>query len=632
MYFTEAWEAIYRARVTDAATALGMALQDGRRIYLGSSCGEPQHLVRELLKVLPRYRDLELIQILSLGELPEDWTELQKHCRLRTFFVGPKSRKAVNAGIADYIPIYFSAAPKLLRDGPLTVDVGLLQVSSPDEHGFCSLGIGVDVNKSVSDTASVIIAQVNRRMPRTLGDSFIHVSNIHHFVEHDEPLLGITYRERSAIAERMARYVSQLVEDGATIQAGIGRITNSVLRLLEDKHDLGIHAEMITDAHLYLVRKGVITGKAKSLHRGKIIASFCVGSPELYDFVHNNPEVEFYPTEYVNDSRVISQNDQMVAINSALEIDLTGQVCADSIGHKVISGIGGYVDFMLGASRSRGGKSIIVLPSTSPDGRKSRIVSHLTDGAGVVGTRANVQYVVTEFGIAYLHGKTIRERALALINIAHPKFRERMLDEAKRLRYVYQDQILPPVFEPLYPGQWEKYQIFPEDEKVFFRPIKPTDERALQEFFYSLPDQDIYYRFLSAMRVFPHRNTQAMCNIDYEHEMAIVGVTGEIGNETIIGMGRYILDQKSNMAEVDFAVRAGWQRKGVGSFLVHYLCEIGKTKGVNGFMAYVLAANRRMLAVFHKLGYVVHTHLEEGVYEVEFRFDEPAQACLTEGN
>jgi acyl-CoA hydrolase/GNAT superfamily N-acetyltransferase len=583
-----------------------------------------------LIEVIPEYGDLELVQILSMGELPEDWSGLERHCRLRTYFVGPQMRNTVNSGMGDYIPIYLSSIPRLLREGGLSVDVALIQVSPPDEHGFCSLGIGVDLNKSAVETARFVVAQVNRQMPRTLGDSFVHVSQLHHLVEFDEPLLGMTYRERSAIVERLAQYVAQLVENGSTIQAGIGRITNAVLIQLEGKEDLGIHSEMITDAHLYLVRKGVITGSEKTLHKGKIITSFCVGSQELYDYVHNDPEVELYPTEYVNDSRVISQNEQMVAINSALEMDLTGQICADSIGHVVYSGIGGYVDFMLGASRSRRGKSIIVLPSTSLDGRKSRIVSHLSNAAGVVGTRGNVQYVVTEFGIAYLHGKTIRERALALINIAHPKFRERLLEEAKHLRYVYQDQILPPIFEPLYPGQWETYQIFPEDEKVYFRPVKPTDERALQEFFYSLPDQDIYYRFLSAMRVFPHRNTQAMCNIDYEHEMTIVGVTGDIGNEAVMGMGRYILDQKTNMAEVDFAVRTEWQRRGIGSFLLHYLCEIAKSKGVNGFSAYVLAANRKMLAVFHKVGYVVHTHLEQGVYEISFRFDEPSHVCLTE--
>ncbi|MCK8603960.1 bifunctional acetyl-CoA hydrolase/transferase family protein/GNAT family N-acetyltransferase [Desulfoferrobacter suflitae] len=631
MYFGDGWKSYYCERLIQADTVLDSIVRDGNRIFIGSGCGEPQHLVRSLLPLLARRRDLELVQNHSIGAIPEDWSDLATHCSLRTFFVGPKSRKAVNFGLADYVPIYFSSIPRLFREeGSLGIDVALVQVSPPDGHGFCSLGIAVDITKAGAETARQVVAQVNPKMPRTLGDSFLHVTSIQHFVEYEEPLLEIVFRERSAVAERIARYVSSLVEDGSTIQVGMGRIANSVLHYLEDKKDLGVHAEIITDSHLSLVRKGVINGSRKNFHQGKIITSTCLGSRELYDFVHNNPEVELYPIDYVNDSRIISRNDQMVTINSALEIDFTGQVCADSIGHKVYSGIGGYVDFMHGASHAQRGRTIIALPSTSPDGKKSRIVSHLTNGAGVVSPRSTVQYVVTEFGIAYLHGKTIRERALALINIAHPKFRERLLEEAKRLRYVYQDQILAPIFEPLYPGQWETYQIFPGGGQVFFRPVKPTDERALQEFFYSLPDQDIYYRFLSAMTVFPHRNTQSMVNIDYEHEMAIVGVTGEIGNETIVALGRYILDQKSNMAEVDFAVRADWQRGGIGTFLLHYLCQIAKSKGISGFTAYVLAANRRMLGIFHKVGYVVHSHFEDGIYEISFRFDEPAQACVTD--
>ncbi len=631
MYFGDGWKSYYCERLGQADSILDSVVRDGKRIFIGSGSGEPQHLVQSLVPLLRKRRDLELVQNLSMGAIPEDWADLTEHCSLRTFFVGPKSRKAVNFGLADYVPIYFSSIPKLFREeGSLGIDVALIQVSPPDDHGFCSLGIAVDITKAAAETAKVVVAQINPKMPRTLGDSFLHVTGIQHFVEYEEPLLEIVFRERSAVAERIAGYVSSLVEDGSTIQVGMGRIANSVLRYLEDKKDLGVHAEIITDSHLSLVRKGVINGSKKTFHHGKIITSSCLGSRELYDFVHNNPEVELYPIDYVNDSRLISQNDQMVTINSALEIDFTGQVCADSIGHKVYSGIGGYVDFMHGASYAHRGRTIIALPSTSSDGRKSRIVSHLTNGSGVVSPRSTVQYVVTEFGIAFLHGKTIRERALALINIAHPKFRERLLGEAKQLRYVYQDQIIPPIFEPLYPGQWETYQIFPGDKKVFFRPIKPTDERALQEFFYSLPDQDIYYRFLSAMKVFPHRNTQSMVNIDYEHEMAIVGVTGEIGNETIVALGRYILEQKSNMAEVDFAVRAEWQRGGIGTFLLHYLCQIAKSTGISGFMAYVLAVNRRMLGIFHKVGYVVQSHFEDGVYEIFFRFDEPAQACVTD--
>ncbi len=625
------WMSHYQENTGTAEEVLSSVLRDGNRVYIGSGCGEPQHLVDVLVGMLPRYRDLEIVQNLSFGRLPKDWSRFQENARLKTFFVGPRTRQAVNDGLADYIPMYFSAVPGLFRNEPLwAIDLCLTQVSPPDEHGFCSLGTSVGTSKSAAECARTVIAQVNPQMPRTLGDSFIHVSRINHFVVHREPLIEVIFRERSAVAERIAKYVSALVEDGATLQIGIGRVANSVLRYMEDKKDLGIHTEILTDSHLHLIRKGAVTGLRKTLHNGKVVTSFCMGSQELYDYVNNNPQVEFYPIEYVNDRRIISQHERMTAINSALEIDLSGQICADSIGHKVYSGIGGYVDFMHGAASAKNGKAIIVLPSTSPDGRKSRIVSHLTSGAGVVSSRSTIRYIVTEFGIAYLHGKTIRERALALINIAHPRFRERLLAEAKGLHYVYPDQILPQIYEPLYPGQWETHQIFPGDNQVFFRPIKPTDERAVQEFFYSLPDQDVYYRFLSAMRVFPHRNTQGMCNIDYEHEMGLVGVIGEIGNEKVIAMGRYILDQKTNMAEVDFAVASSLQRKGIATFLLHYLCEIAKSKGISGFSAYVLAANRGMLSVFGAVGYVVHSMLEEGVYDISFRFDQPSNTCITE--
>lgn len=627
------WRSHYLSNLGSAEEILRGVLRDENRIYIGSGCGEPQHLVQALNALLPSYRDLEIVQDLSIGTLPEDWSTLQENARLRTFFVGQRARKAVNDGLADYIPMYFSMLPGLFRDEPLwALDVCLIQVTPPDEHGFCSLGVSVGTSKGAAESARTVVAQVNPRMPRTLGDSFIHASTIHHFVEYEEPILELVFRERSAVAEQIAKYVSALIEDGSTLQVGIGRVANSVLRHLEDRKDLGIHTDILTDSHLHLIRKGMINGLQKTAHQGKLVASFCMGSRELYDFVNNNPAVELYPSDYINNRALISRHDRMVAINSAVEIDLTGQICADSIGHRIYSGIGGYVDFMHGAASANRGKTIIVLPSTSPDGRKSRIVTHLSSGAGVVSSRSTVSYIVTEFGIAYLHGKTIRERALALINIAHPRFRVRLLDEAKRLHYVYEDQILPPIYEPLYPGQWEKNHFFPGDFNVFFRPIKPTDERALQEFFYALPDQDVYYRFLSTMRAFPHRNTQAMCNIDYEHVMDIVGVTGEIGNEKIIATARYILDQQTNMAEVDFAVASVWQRYGIGTFLLHYLCEIAKAKGISGFTAYVLAANRRMLAILNAVGYEVHSVLEEGVYEVWFRFDEPAKAKIMDGD
>ncbi len=627
----EQWRSLVRARTQGADEILRKILHDGSRIYIGSGCGEPQYLVRSLTELLPGYQDIEIVQNFSIGSIPEDWDILAKNARLKTFFVGTRSRQAVNDGMADYIPIYFSSVPDLFREEPLwKLDITMVQVTPPDEHGYCSMGISVGMDKSAVESAGTVIAQINPQMPRTLGDSFLHVSQIHYFVEYDEPLIEFIVLERSSVAERIAQYVSILVEDGSTIQAGVGRVFNSVLRYLTDKKDLGIHTDTLTDAHLHLIRSGAVTGTRKTLHQGKIVASFCMGSRQLYNFVDNNPEVEFYPIEYVNNPKLISRHDRMVAINAALEIDLSGQICADSIGHKVYSGIGGYVDFMHGASSANSGKTIIVLPSTSPNGRKSRIVSHLANGAGVVSPRSTVRYIVTEFGIAYLHGKTIRERALALINIAHPRFREQLLAEAKGINYVYPDQVLPPIYEPLYPGQWETRQVFPPNENLFFRPIKPTDERALQEFFYSLPDQDVYYRFLSARKFFPHMSTQSMCNIDYEHEMAIVAVTGEIGNESVIAIGRYLLDQNTNTAEVDFAVSSDWQRRGIGTFLLHYLCEIAKTKGITGFSAYVLAGNIAMVKVFNSVGYAVHLKLDEGIYEITFRFDQPALTCRTE--
>ncbi len=605
-------------------------LRDGMRVYIGSGCGEPQHLVRCLLKILPEYHDIEIIQNLSMGALPDDWKPFEKNARLKTFYVGPRSREAVNQGLADYIPIYYSSLPRLFKEDPLwKFDIALVQVAPPDEHGFCSMGISVGMDKCAVECSGTVFAQINHEMPRTLGDSFLHSSRFDHSVVYDEPLPEIIFKERSAVAERIAKYIAPLIEDGSTIQTGVGRIPNWVMIYLEHKKDLGIHTVVLTDAHLHLINSGAVTGLKKTFNQGKIVASFCMGSRKLYDFVNNNPEVEIYPTEYIHNRNLIRQHHRMVTINSALEIDLSGQICAESMGHKVYSGVGGYVDFMQAASSAKGGKTIIVLPSTTSDGRKSRIVSHLTNGAGVVSPRSTVSYVATEFGVAYLHGKTIRERALALIGIAHPRFREQLMNEAKSIHYVYEDQIVPPIYEPLYPGQWETHQVFPPNESLYIRPVRPTDERTLQEFFYNLPFEDIYFRFLSAMKAFPHRNIQAMCNLDYEHEMSVIAVTGGIGSEKIAGIARYILDQKTNLAEIDVAVASEWQHKGIGTFLVHYISEIAKTKGISGLMAYVLAANRAMLAVFHCLGYAVHSKLEEGIYEVSLRFDEPALACRT---
>jgi 4-hydroxybutyrate CoA-transferase len=361
---------------------------------------------------------------------------MEEHLRVNTLFISDNVRQAVNEGRADYTPCFLSEIPHLWRNGHLTPDVALIHVSPPDEHGFCSFGIEVGVTKPAAQAARIVIAEVNDQMPRTLGDSFIHVSKITHVIPVSYKLPELGMGQVTELNKRIGQNVAELIEDGSTLQMGIGGIPDGVLLFLKDKRDLGIHTELFSDGVVELVEMGVVTNERKTLHPGKIIAGFLLGTQRLYDFVDNNPIVELHPTDYVNDPFLIAQNDKMVAINSAIEVDLTGQVCADSIGSRFYSGVGGQVDFVRGAARSKGGKPIIALPSTAKDDTISRIVPMLKPGAGVVTTRNDVHYVVTEYGIAYLHGKTIRQRVHALVNIAHPKFREDLLRFAKEQHWI----------------------------------------------------------------------------------------------------------------------------------------------------------------------------------------------------
>jgi acyl-CoA hydrolase/RimJ/RimL family protein N-acetyltransferase len=623
------WRTDYNKKVQSAEKAMRL-IRRGHRVFIGSGCGEPQHLVQALERVAIELADLEVLHLLSLGRTSYTDETFQDKVRLKSLFVASGSRQAITEGRADYTPIYLFDVPELFHSGHTPIDVALIQVSPPGEHGFCSLGISVDIVKAAAANANVVIAQVNPRMPRVLGDSYVHVTDIDVIVEHEEELLEMPPPLMNETAHQIGRHVAKLIEDGSTIRAGVGSVSNAALYSLEGKRDLGVHTDMLTDAYLHLVEAGVITNTRKTLHPKKIIASFCMGSRKLYDFVHNNPMVEFHPIEYTNDFSVISKNERMVSINSALQVDLSGQVCADSMGYKIYSGVGGSVDFIRGSTLSRGGKSIIVLPSTTLDGDESRIVPHLSEGAGVVNTRGGVHYIVTEFGAVNLHGKTIRERALALINLAHPKFRGELLTAAKRLRYAYEDQLLPLGDTLQYPDEWEITQPYGDDAEVLFRPVKPTDERSLKEFFHALPHQTHYVRFISAMRVFPQRNLQDLLNIDYEKEMSVVGVIGSLGSERVIALGRYLLDQETNIAEVDFAVRQDWQGKGVATCLLNHLVKIAQSKQIAGFVAYVDPTNLAVAAVFHHTGYVVHRSLSKGIHRITILFDQPAQQCFTD--
>jgi len=429
------WINQYENRVVKPEEAV-RHIQSNQRLFLTGNCSVPQKVLAALVDYAPNLQNVEICQALTVGTADYVKPELQGHLRVNTMFISANVRKAVHEGRADYTPVLLSEFPLLFKRKILPVDVALIHVSPPDEHGFCSYGIEVGLTKSVAESATTIIAEVNQQMPRTLGDSFIHVSRLTYMVptDYDLPEMPMGEEGESEIYQKIATYVSELIPDGATMQMGIGAIPDAVLKHLFEKKDLGIHTEMFSDGVIDLVNAGVLTNSRKTLHPGKIIAGFILGTKKLYKWVDDNPLIELHPTEYVNDPFIIAQNDRMVAINSAIEVDLTGQVCADSIGHRLFSGVGGQLDFIYGASRSKGGVPIIALPSTAKD--ISRIVATLKPGAGVVTTRNHVHYVVTEYGIADLYGKTIRQRAQALINIAHPQFREELTRQAKELNYI----------------------------------------------------------------------------------------------------------------------------------------------------------------------------------------------------
>ncbi|GAB4467292.1 MAG: acetyl-CoA hydrolase/transferase C-terminal domain-containing protein [Anaerolineae bacterium] len=428
------WSRIYQERRCTAEEAV-RAIKSNQRIFMTGNCSVPQQVLRALVQHALSLENLEVVQVLTVGA--EDFVkpEMEGHIRVNTMFISHDVRRAVNEGRADFTPVFLSEIPGLFgRQIPL--DAALIHVSPPDEHGFCSFGSEVGVTKRAANVARTVIAEVNPRMPRTLGDSFIHVSKIDYIVEVDYPLPEFVMGEPSVVQEEIGRLIATLIDDGCTLQTGIGGIPDAVLKYLGDKRDLGVHTELFSDGVIDLVERGIINNEAKTLHPGKIIAGFVLGTQRLYDFIHDNPIVELHPTEYVNDPFRIAQNDKMVSINSALEVDLTGQVCADSIGPYFYSGVGGQVDFVRGASRSKGGKPIIALPSTAKNDEISRIVWQLKPGSGVVTSRNDVHYIVTEYGIADLYGKTIRERALALISVAHPKFREELMARARELNYI----------------------------------------------------------------------------------------------------------------------------------------------------------------------------------------------------
>lgn len=425
----------YRKKLTSLEDAVSV-VQSKDRIYISGNAATPFTLLEALASRKDELDNVEVIHALLLGEDPLSKLEMETHFRHNALFVGPADRRAVNEGRADYIPIFCYQMPELFRSGILKLDAAFLHLSPPDARGFMSYGVECAVSKSAAESAKIVVAEVNDKMPRTLGDSFIHVSQVDKIVEISKELPDLTVSQFTEVEEKIGNFIGELVEDGSTIQLGIGGIPNAALKAMADKKDLGVHTEMISDGIIEGIESGLITGAKKTLHFSKAVTTFLLGSRKVYEYVNDNPVFEIHPVDYTNHPSIVARNEKMVAINSAIEVDLTGQVCSDSIGTKIYSGFGGQVDFMRGAALSKGGKPIIALSATTKNGEASKIVPYLKQGAGVVTTRADVHYVITEYGVAYLHGKNLRERALALIVIAHPKFREELENEAKKRKLI----------------------------------------------------------------------------------------------------------------------------------------------------------------------------------------------------
>ncbi len=619
------WKERFRDKIATAERAVAV-VRPGQRVFVGSGAGEPQTLV-EALSAREDLTDTEIVHILTLGVATYAEPRLGNRFRHNAYFIGPNVREAVKQGRADYTPVFLSEIPRLFRSGRVVIDVAMIEVSPPDERGYCSYGVSTDIVKAGAESARFVIAEVNEQMPRVSGDCFIHAKAIDLMVGSDRPVLEAVQGEPDELARRIARHIANLVVDGATLQLGIGTIPDAVLHYLGDFKDLGVHTEMFSDGLIPLVESGVVNNSRKTLHPGKIVTSFVMGSKALYDFVDGNPLVEFHPTEHTNDPFVIAQHDNMISINSAIEVDLTGQVCSDSLGTMFYSGIGGQVDFTRGASRSKNGKPVIALPSTVEGEMISRVVPTLKPGAGVVTSRGDVHYVVTEYGVAYLHGKSVRERAVAMINVAHPKFRPWLMAEAKERKLVYADQIELPIRPSTYPDELERRIESKDSVRLFLRPLKMTDEALLRDLFYQLSPESVQYRFFQMIKAMPHQKLQEFLRIDYEADMALVVLTSSVEEDAeMIAIAHYLKDPRSNFAEAAFLVRDDWQARGIGTQLMAALAEVAQSRGIAGFTADVLADNKRMLQVFHGCGYALESRLEGTVYSLKIPFGSPRLA------
>src|SRR6476660_1122779 len=568
------------------------AIRAGSRVYIGTGCGAPHSLLAQLEAMNPGPADLEFVSFVTTSALPQIEGTSRTHYRHRTFFVGSEMRGLVHGGQLGYVPISLEEVPRLLTSGRLPIDVALLQVSPPDARGFVSLGVSVDLAPAILSVARSVIAEINPAMPRTYGESMVHLNRFDALVMVDMPVAQYVHPNIGEVAERVARYIASIIDDGSTLQIGLGRVPNGALRHLRDRRDLGIHSDVITDGVVDLVEAGVVTGRCKTRYRDRIVASYCLGTRRLYDFVDDNPGLHFLPIDQVCHPEEVARQSRMVSITQAFAVDLTGQVCVDQFEGEFYGGVSTQVGFIRGAARSPGGKPIICLASTTDDGA-SRIKPSLAAGDGVGIARSDVHYVITEYGIAYLFGKSIRERAVALIEVAHPRWREELLTAAKKLYYARPDQYL--ASQAAYSVGEERIATLKNGFKVMIRPARAADAGALQGLFHRLSEDDVYTRFFRRVRSLSYRELQTLCNVNHETDVAFLAVIGPRENEKIVGSACYFLSPTTNLAEVAFMVAPEFQGAGLGTALQACLREYAMRRNVRGFVFEILPRNASML-------------------------------------
>ncbi len=620
------WPDEYVRKRRSAGDALKL-IRSGQRIFIGSSCGEPQHLVKSLIEMADQFADLEIVRLMSLENSPITRLANEKRCEnfsIRNFYQGSATAAHLAPNKPFITPINISAIPSLFMKRSLPLHAALVQTSPPDDFGWMSLGISVDVGLAAVKSADLVIAQVNPRMPRVLGNSFIHANDVDIVVEHEEPLLTIDTLPEFETAHKIARLVANLIEDGTTFQLGLGATPQAILLALSDKNDLGVHTQFIIDGIMDLVAMGIITNRHKGINDGKLVASNAVGSTNLYEFLNDNPAITFYPSDYVNNPGIIAQHNKMVSVNMIMEMDLTGQASVEALPHNYFAGVSNILDFMRGASACPNGKSILLIPSTSMDGSESRIVPSMSSGAVVI-QRSEVSYVISEYGAVNLFGKNLQERATAMISLAHPKFRAELFEKAKEQGLMTPGRKLSEAISSVYPAGLEEIRHY-DRQTVMFRPAKLVDDRRIQEHFYNLDKKDVIARFFYKKNFFLRDDVECMFEIDYIKNLTILALTGEFGFRAVIGIGAYMLEPKKNIAEVAFSISKPWQGKGIAHVILNKLYEAAIANGIDGFMAYTAPENRGMIKLFNKLPCKVSSVMDDGVVILSCRFNEPVES------